>query len=255
MRGRKGNCNYLSLSHNHAPADFDATIAVKQGWLRLYRFYECEFSALRREVVALRPNRDCTRSFSKVDQQRLRTGRLETRDWDRLHVGFAKLNNAPIHIDETPALTAIELNARARRLWSQYGGLGLIVVHCLQLMFASTSVENRTHEISEITRSLKALAKELKAPIVALSQLNRLVEYRLNKRPVTSDLRDSGAIEQDADVILFIVRDEVYDPETADKGAAEIIIAKQRNGPIGTVRLNFVGQNTKFENYQDAVVE
>ena len=188
-------------------------------------------------------------SISKVDQQRLRTGRLESRDWERLHVGFEKLNDAPIHIDETPALTAIELCARASRMYSQYGGLGLIVVDCLQLMSASISGENRTHEISEITRTLKALARELKVPIVVLSHLNRSVEYRPNKRPIMSDLRDSGAIEQDADVILFIYRDEVYYPETADKGIAEIIIAKQRNGPIGSVRLNFVGQNTKFENY------
>ena len=188
-------------------------------------------------------------SISKVDQQRLRTGRLEARDWDRLNVGFAKLNDAPIHIDETPALTALDLRARARRMWRQYMGLGLIVVDYLQLMSASTSGENRATEISEISRSLKALAKELKVPIVALSQLNRSLEQRPNKRPVMSDLRESGAIEQDADVILFIYRDEVYNPESAEKGTAEIIIGKQRNGPIGTIRLTFVGANTKFENY------
>ena len=188
-------------------------------------------------------------SISKVDQQRLRTGRLEARDWDRLNVGFAKLNDAPIHIDETPALTALDLRARARRMWRQYMGLGLIVVDYLQLMSASTSGENRATEISEISRSLRALAKELKVPIVALSQLNRSLEQRPNKRPVMSDLRESGAIEQDADVILFIYRDEVYNPESAEKGTAEIIIGKQRNGPIGTIRLTFVGANTKFENY------
>ena len=189
-------------------------------------------------------------SVSKVDQQRLRTGRLDGRDWDRLSQAVAKLNDAPIQVDESAALNALELRARARRMWRQYGGLGMIVVDYLQLMSASSSAgENRATEISEISRSLKALAKELKVPVVALSQLNRSLEQRPNKRPVMSDLRESGAIEQDADVILFIYRDEVYNPESADKGAAEIIIGKQRNGPIGTVKLTFVGQNTRFENY------
>jgi replicative DNA helicase len=188
-------------------------------------------------------------SISKVDQQRLRTGRLDARDWDRLNTALTKLNDAPIHIDETPALNALELRARARRMWRMYEGLGLIVVDYLQLMSSTGSGENRATEISEISRSLKALAKELKVPVVALSQLNRSLEQRPNKRPVMSDLRESGAIEQDADVILFIYRDEVYNPESAEKGTAEIIIGKQRNGPIGTVRLTFVGQNTKFENY------
>ncbi len=188
-------------------------------------------------------------SISKVDQQRLRTGRLEPRDWDRLNQALVKLNNAPIHIDETPALNALELRARARRMWRQYAGLGLIVVDYLQLMSSTGSGENRATEISEISRSLKALAKELKVPVVALSQLNRSLEQRPNKRPVMSDLRESGAIEQDADVILFIYRDEVYNPDSAEKGSAEIIIGKQRNGPIGTVRLTFLGQNTRFMNY------
>ena len=189
-------------------------------------------------------------SVSKVDQQRLRTGRLEARDWDRLNQAMVKLNDAPIHVDETPALNALELRARARRMWRQYMGLGLIVVDYLQLMSSAGGAnENRATEISEISRSLKALAKELKVPVVALSQLNRSLEQRPNKRPVMSDLRESGAIEQDADVILFIYRDEVYNPESADKGTAEIIIGKQRNGPIGTVRLTFMGQNTKFENF------
>ena len=188
-------------------------------------------------------------SISKVDQQRLRTGQLEARDWDRLNQAMVKLNTAPIHIDESPALNVIELRARARRMWRMYEGLGLIVVDYLQLMSATGSGENRATEISEISRSLKALAKELKVPVVALSQLNRSLEQRPNKRPVMSDLRESGAIEQDADVIIFIYRDEVYNPETADKGTAEIIISKQRNGPIGTVRLTFVGQNTRFENH------
>ncbi len=189
-------------------------------------------------------------SISKVDQQRLRTGRLEPRDWDRLNQALVKLNDAPIHIDETPALNALELRARARRMWRQYAGLGLIVVDYLQLMSSAGGAgENRATEISEISRSLKALAKELKVPVVALSQLNRSLEQRPNKRPVMSDLRESGAIEQDADVILFIYRDEVYNPESAEKGSAEIIIGKQRNGPIGTVRLTFLGQNTRFMNY------
>ena len=188
-------------------------------------------------------------SLSKVDQQRLRTGRLEARDWDRLNQAMAKLNDTPIHIDETPALNALELRARARRMWRMYEGLGLIVVDYLQLMSSSSSSENRATEISEISRSLKALAKELKVPVMALSQLNRSLEQRPNKRPVMSDLRESGAIEQDADVILFVYRDEVYNPDTAEKGSAEVIIGKQRNGPIGTVKLTFVGQNTRFENY------
>ncbi len=188
-------------------------------------------------------------SVSKVDQQRLRTGRLDGRDWDRLSQAVAKLNDAPIQVDESAALNALELRARARRMWRQYGGLGMIIVDYLQLMSSSSAGENRATEISEISRSLKALAKELKVPVVALSQLNRSLEQRPNKRPVMSDLRESGAIEQDADVILFIYRDEVYNPESADKGAAEIIIGKQRNGPIGTVKLTFMGQNTRFENY------
>ena len=187
-------------------------------------------------------------SISKVDQQKLRTGQLDARDWDRLNQAMVKLNTAPIHIDESPALNALELRARARRMWRMYDGLGLIVVDYLQLMSATGSGENRATEISEISRSLKALAKELKVPVVALSQLNRSLEQRPNKRPVMSDLRESGAIEQDADVIIFIYRDEVYNPETPDKGTAEIIIGKQRNGPIGTVRLTFLGQFTKFQN-------
>lgn len=191
-------------------------------------------------------------SLGRLDQHRLRTGRLTDDDWNRLTNAVAKLHDAPIHIDETPALNVLELRARTRRLHRQYGKLGLVVIDYLQLMQASGQGENRATEISEISRSLKALAKELKVPVVALSQLNRGLEQRPNKRPIMSDLRESGAIEQDADVILFIYRDEVYNEGTADKGVAEIIIGKQRNGPIGTIRLTFLGEHTRFENYARA---
>src|SRR5450756_1675578 len=181
-------------------------------------------------------------SIGRLDQMKLRTGRLSDEDWSRLTDAVGKVHDAPIHIDETPALNALELRARARRMHRQYGGLGLIVVDYLQLMSSSGGAgENRATEISEISRGLKALAKELKVPVVALSQLNRSLEQRPNKRPVMSDLRESGAIEQDADVILFIYRDEVYNEQSPDKGTAEIIIGKQRNGPIGMVRLTFLG--------------
>jgi replicative DNA helicase len=188
-------------------------------------------------------------SVGRLDAQRVRTGRLNEDDWGRLTQAMGLTKEAQIHIDETPALNPLELRSRARRLSRQYGKLGLIVVDYLQLMSASSTGENRTTEISEITRSLKGLAKELGCPVLALSQLNRTVEQRTDKRPVMSDLRESGAIEQDADLILFIYRDEVYRPDTPDKGVAEIIIAKQRNGPSGTVRLTFLGQFTKFENF------
>jgi replicative DNA helicase len=189
-------------------------------------------------------------STGRLNSQNLRTGRLQPDDWNRLSSAIGRLNDAPILIDETPALTAMEVRSRARRIAKQFQGkLGLIIVDYLQLMQATAVGENRATEISEISRSLKALAKELKVPVMALSQLNRGLEQRPNKRPVMSDLRESGAIEQDADVILFIYRDEVYNPETQDKGVAEIIIGKQRNGPIGTVRLTFLGEFTRFENY------
>ena len=188
-------------------------------------------------------------SSGRLDQQRIRTGRLVDDDWPRLTSAISKMQEAPLHIDETPALNALELRARARRLARQCGKLGLVVSDYLQLMSAATNGENRATEISEISRSLKALAKELDCPVIALSQLNRSLEQRPNKRPVMSDLRESGAIEQDADVIIFIYRDEVYNPDSTDKGTAEIIIGKQRNGPIGTVRLTFVGAYTKFENF------
>lgn len=189
-------------------------------------------------------------SMGRIDQHRLRTGNLEDDDWPRLTSAVGMLSEVPMFIDDTPALTPTELRARARRLYREHGELGLIVIDYLQLMQGGgSSSENRAAEISEISRSLKALAKELSVPIIALSQLNRSLEQRPNKRPVMSDLRESGAIEQDADVIIFIYRDEVYNEESPDKGTAEIIIAKQRNGPIGTVRLTFLGQYTRFENF------
>lgn len=188
-------------------------------------------------------------SVGRLDQHRLRTGRLNDEDWPRLTHAIQKMNEAQIFIDETPALTSIELRARSRRLARQCGKLGLIIVDYLQLMSANAPGENRATEISEISRNLKGLAKELNCPIIALSQLNRSLEQRPNKRPVMSDLRESGAIEQDADLILFIYRDEVYNPDSPEKGMAEIIIGKQRNGPIGSVRMTFLGQYTKFENY------
>ena len=190
-------------------------------------------------------------SIGRLDQHKLRTGRLAEDDWRRLTDAVGRLSEAPIHIDETAALNALELRARARRLHRQYGQLGMIIVDYLQLMSSSSQGENRATEISEISRSLKALSKELNVPVVALSQLNRSLEQQPNKRPVMSDLRESGAIEQDADLILFIYRDEVFNPDSPDKGRAEIIIGKQRNGPIGTVMLTFHGEHTRFENFAD----
>ncbi|WP_306537412.1 replicative DNA helicase, partial [Geobacter sp.] len=191
-------------------------------------------------------------SVGRLDAHRVRTGRLNDDEWSRLSFALGKMHEAPLYIDETPALNPIDLRARARRLHRQCGKLGLIIIDYLQLMSSASQGggENRATEISEISRSLKGLAKELSVPVIALSQLNRSLEQRPNKRPVMSDLRESGAIEQDADVIMFIYRDEVYNPDTPDKGTAEIIIGKQRNGPIGTVRLLFNGQYTKFESLE-----
>jgi replicative DNA helicase len=189
-------------------------------------------------------------SVGKLNQQDLRTGKLQDDDWGRLTQALGKLNDAPIYIDESAALSSLELRARSRRLHRQNNGLGLIVVDYLQLMSSNVgkASENRATEISEISRSLKALAKELQVPVVALSQLNRSLEQRTDKRPVMSDLRESGAIEQDADLILFIYRDEVYNSDSPSKGKAEIIIGKQRNGPIGKVELAFRGEYTRFDN-------
>jgi len=189
-------------------------------------------------------------SLGRIDQQHLRTGALKDDEWSRFSAAVEKLSKAAVYIDETPALNSSELRARARRQARHCGKLGLIVVDYLQLMSGtnSSSGENRATEISEISRGLKALAKELDCPVLALSQLNRSVETRTDKRPMMSDLRESGAIEQDADVIMFIYRDDYYNKDSKVPGQAEIIIGKQRNGPVGTVNLAFLKQSTKFDN-------
>lgn len=191
-------------------------------------------------------------SLSRVNSTKLRTGQLDSEDWPKLTSAISLLNQKNIYIDDTPALSPLEVRTRARRLAAEHEhGLGMVMLDYLQLMRGNDNGkdENRTLEISNITRALKGLAKELDCPVVVLSQLNRSLEQRPNKRPVMSDLRESGAIEQDADIIMFIYRHEVYEPETDQKGLAEIIIGKQRNGPIGTVRLAFLGEFTRFENY------
>ncbi len=187
-------------------------------------------------------------SLGRVDQTHLRTGKFPDEDWSRINTAVQLMSDAPIFIDDSASLSPTEIRARARRLKREHG-LGLIVLDYLQLMQVHGSTENRATEISEISRSLKALAKELELPIIALSQLNRSVEQRTDKRPIMSDLRESGAIEQDADVIVFIYREEVYNPDTPRKGVADISVAKQRNGPIGDFPLTFVGRFTKFENW------
>ncbi|MBV8043834.1 replicative DNA helicase [Pluralibacter sp.] len=189
-------------------------------------------------------------SLSRVDQTRIRTGQLDDEDWARISgtMGIL-LDKRNIFIDDSSGLTPTEVRSRARRIYREHGGLGLIMIDYLQLMRVPSLSENRTLEIAEISRSLKALAKELQVPVVALSQLNRSLEQRADKRPVNSDLRESGSIEQDADLIMFIYRDEVYHENSDLKGIAEIIIGKQRNGPIGTVRLTFNGQWSRFDNY------
>ena len=189
-------------------------------------------------------------SLGRIDQSGLRTGKLHDADWERLADAVDRLKNTSIYIDETPGLNSSELRARARRMARQFGGtLGLIVIDYLQLMSgSSSSEENRATEIGEISRGLKALAKELQCPVIALSQLNRSVETRTDKRPMMSDLRESGAIEQDADVIMFIYRDEYYNKDSKEPGVAEIVIGKQRNGPVGTVKLTFLKPLTKFDN-------
>ncbi|OQA33271.1 MAG: Replicative DNA helicase [Betaproteobacteria bacterium ADurb.Bin341] len=187
-------------------------------------------------------------SIGRLDSSRVRTGRLNDDEWSKLSFALGKLHEAPIYIDESGGITPASLRARARRLQRQCGQLGLIVIDYIQLMNTSRQGENRATEISDISRAIKSLAKELHVPIIVLSQLSRKVEERNDKRPMMSDLRDSGAIEQDADVILMMYREEYYKPETQEKGIAEVIIGKQRNGPTGTVRLAFLGTYTRFEN-------
>lgn len=188
-------------------------------------------------------------SVGKIDQTRVRNGQLENDDWNKLSVATQRLKGKSLYIDDTPALTPTEVRSRARRIAREHGSLGMIMIDYLQLMQVAGGGEGRTQEISEISRNLKSIAKEFNCPVIALSQLNRSLEQRPNKRPVMSDLRESGAIEQDADVIMFIYRDEVYNEESEQKGVAEIIIGKQRNGPIGTANLAFRGEFTRFENY------
>ncbi|MCK5336407.1 MAG: replicative DNA helicase, partial [Gammaproteobacteria bacterium] len=195
-------------------------------------------------------------SLGRIDQHNLRTGQIKDEDWPRITSTVSMLSQTKIFVDDTAALSPTELRARARRLKREHG-LDLIVIDYLQLMQGSgkAASENRTAEVSEISRSLKALAKELEVPVIALSQLNRSLEQRPDKRPIMSDLRESGAIEQDADLIVFIYRDEVYNEDSEQKGTAEIIIAKQRNGPIGKCRLTFLGKYTRFENHMPEVYD
>ncbi len=190
-------------------------------------------------------------SLGAINQKRLRTGKLEDTDWDGLNSAFRMLKQAPVYIDETPGLSPAQIRARARRMKREHD-IGLIVIDYLQLMQVPNNRENRATEIAEISRGLKALAKELNVPVIALSQLNRALEQRPNKRPVMADLRESGSIEQDADLILFIYRDEVYNPDTPSKGLAEVIIGKHRNGSTGILELLFQGEFLRFQNYSHA---
>ncbi len=187
-------------------------------------------------------------SIGRIDQQRLRRGKLEHEEWDKLKAAVARLNNRPLFIDDTSGLSPAEIRTRIRRLQREHGSPALIMIDYLQLLRVPGNKEGRTSEIGEISRSLKSIAREFNCPLMALSQLNRSLEGRANKRPINSDLRESGSIEQDADVILFIYRDEVYNEESKDKGTAELIIGKQRNGPIGGCKLAFQKQFTRFEN-------
>jgi replicative DNA helicase len=187
-------------------------------------------------------------SVGRIDQGRMRNGKLTEEDWPKLSSAVAKMKDKLLFVDDTPGLSPQDLRARVRRIAREHGNPGMIMVDYLQLMQIAGSSEGRTQEISEISRSLKAIAKEFDCPVIALSQLNRGVEQRPNKRPMNSDLRESGAIEQDADVILFIYRDEYYNEDSPEKGIAELIIGKQRNGEIGTCRAAFIGKYTRFDN-------
>ena len=186
---------------------------------------------------------------AKVDATRVRNGKLTEADWSKIHHAVGRLANAPIFVDDNPNLTVMDIRAKARRLKSRIGDLGLVVVDYIQLMTGRMAAENRQVEVSEISRDLKILARELECPVVALSQLNRQLETRADKRPMLADLRESGSIEQDADVVLFLYRDEVYNPEALEnKGTAEILVAKHRSGPTGKVRLAWLEQYARFEN-------
>ena len=185
---------------------------------------------------------------ARVDSRHVRNGRLSESDWGKIAHATGRLADAPIWIDDNPNVTIMEIRAKARRLKSRLGDLGLIVVDYLQLMTGRSSAENRQVEVSEISRGLKILARELECPVIALSQLSRQLEMRADKRPMLADLRESGSIEQDADVVMFIYRDEVYNPESPDRGSAELIVSKHRNGPTGLVRLAFLDHYTKFAN-------
>lgn len=188
-------------------------------------------------------------SLGKIDQKKIRTGDIKDDEWTPFNDAVAKLKDKNLYIDDSAGVSPMEMRSRVRRIVREHGSIGMIVVDYLQLMQIKGTSENRVNEISEISRSLKLLAREFECPVIALSQLNRGLEQRPNKRPVMSDLRESGAIEQDADVILFIYRDEVYNEDSPDKGIAEVNIGKQRNGPIGSIRLSFLGQYTRFENF------
>lgn len=186
-------------------------------------------------------------SEARVDSQKIRTGRLTEADWSKVGRAIGRLE-VPLHLDDNPSVTVMEIRAKARRMKARFGGLGLIVIDYLQLMQGRSSAENRQLEVSEISRNLKILARELEVPIVALSQLSRNLETRSDKRPMLADLRESGSLEQDADVVMFLYRDEVYHADSADKGMAEVIVAKHRSGPIGTKKLVFLGPYTRFDN-------
>lgn len=185
---------------------------------------------------------------AQIDANRLRTGHMHTNDWTHLATAMGRLGESPVFIDDSAMLNSLEIRAKCRRLKSEMKGLGLIIIDYIQLMQGRKATDNRVQEVSEISRSLKQLARELSVPVIALSQLSRAVEARQNKRPMLSDLRESGSIEQDADIVMFIYRDEYYNPESDKRGEAEIIIAKQRNGPVGTVELLYQSSITRFLN-------
>jgi replicative DNA helicase len=187
-------------------------------------------------------------SEAEVESQKLRTGRLQEADWTKIGRAINRIDSVPLYLDDNPRVTVMEIRAKARRLKARTGGLGLIMIDYLQLMSGGSNAENRQLEVSEISRGLKILARELEVPIIALSQLSRTLESRADKRPMLADLRESGSLEQDADVVMFLYRDEVYNRDSPDKASAELIIAKHRSGPTGVARLVFRGQYTKFGN-------